>query len=427
MSNLTRYKFKDICLDKGFIRGPFGSALKKSLFVPKSEDTYKVYEQCVPLEQEKSKGNYYITGDYFRQSLSRFEVKHNDFLVSCSGVNYGAIYHLKEPFERGVINQALLIIRINDKFVDYNYFKYLFKIILSRAITSGTGDSTIPNFPSIDVIKDIDVYLPTIDVQQKIGALLNCIDEKMINNIHVNDYLQQMAKTLYDYWFVQFDFPDENGKPYRTSGGEMVWNEQLKREIPKGWEATRLGNICDFRNGINYDKDVEGDQEYRIINVRNISSSSLLLNEAELDKITLPSVQADKYLLSSDDIVIARSGTPGATRLLWKINEPTIFCGFIICSTPHEALHKTYLTYCLKRLEGTSATKTGGSILQNVSQDTLKSLFVLIPDREVLRQFNAVMSPILEKIHSNIDENNELSKLRDWLLPLLMNGQARVK
>lgn len=427
MSNLTRYKFKNICLDKGFIRGPFGSALKKSLFVPKSEDTYKVYEQCVPLEQDKSKGNYYITSDYFRKSLSRFEVKHNDFLVSCSGVNYGAIYHLKEPFERGVINQALLIIRVNNKIVDYNYFKYLFKIVLSRAITSGTGDSTIPNFPSIDVIKDIDVYLPTIDVQQKIGAILNCIDEKMINNIYVNDYLQHMAKTIYDYWFVQFDFPDESGKPYRTSGGAMKWNEQLKREIPNGWGVTRIGNICDFRNGINYDKGVEGDREYRIINVRNLSSSSLLINEAELDKITLTSVYADKYLLSSDDIVIARSGTPGATRLLWKINEPTIFCGFIICLTPHETLYKTYLTYCLKRLEGTSATKTGGSILQNVSQDTLKSLFVLIPDKEVLRQFNTVISPILEKIHSNINENNELTKLREWLLPMLMNGQARVE
>ena len=130
MCNLTRYKFKNICLDKGFIRGPFGSALKKSLFVPKSEDTYKVYEQCVPLEQDKSKGKYYITGEYFRKSLSRFEVKHNDFLVSCSGVNYGAIYHLKEPFEQGVINQALLIIRVNDKIVDYNYFKYLIKIVL---------------------------------------------------------------------------------------------------------------------------------------------------------------------------------------------------------------------------------------------------------------------------------------------------------
>lgn len=320
--------------------------------------------------------------------------------------------------------------RLRPKTTGIAYHKYLafyLRGYLFRKAVTNNAFMTLRASFNEDIFSFLNLYLPRYQEQVKIGDMLYNMEQKITINQKICSELEAMAKAIYDYWFVQFDFPDENGKPYRTSGGEMIWNEQLKREIPKGWEATRLGNICDFRNGINYDKDVEGDQEYRIINVRNISSASLLLNESELDKINLPSVQADKYLLSSDDIVIARSGTPGATRLLWKINEPTIFCGFIICSTPHEALHKIYLTYCLKRLEGTSATKTGGSILQNVSQDTLKNLFVLIPDREVLRQFNAVISLILEKIHSNIDENNELTKLRDWLLPMLMNGQAWVE
>lgn len=326
-----------------------------------------------------------------------------------------------------VLNQRVGKIIPYEEKADKLFLHYLLSTQLVRDQIEATASGTKQRNTSPDKIYDVTVWVPNIDQQRIIGRYLYSLEQKCNVNNKICSELETMAKTLYDYWFVQFDFPDENGKPYRTSGGEMVWNEQLKREIPKGWGVTSLGDICDFRNGINYDKGVEGDQEYRIINVRNISSSSLLLNEAELDKITLPSVQADKYLLSSNDIVIARSGTPGATRLMWKINDPTIFCGFIICSTPHEALHKIYLTYCLKSLEGTSATKTGGSILQNVSQDTLKSLFVLIPDEEVLRQFNAVISPILEKIHSNIDENNELTKLRDWLLPMLMNGQARVE
>lgn len=320
----------------------------------------------------------------------------------------------------------VVIVHPNTELVNAHYLAAFINIWGQRQIHNNKVGAIQQHF-NVRSAEEMLIYLPEKEEQEKIAGVVIAINEKIESNNTICSELEAMAKTIYDYWFVQFDFPDENGKPYRTSGGEMIWNEQLKREIPKGWEATRLGNICDFRNGINYDKDVEGDQEYRIINVRNISSASLLLNESELDKINLPSVQADKYLLSSDDIVIARSGTPGATRLLWKINEPTIFCGFIICSTPHEALHKIYLTYCLKRLEGTSATKTGGSILQNVSQDTLKNLFVLIPDREVLRQFNAVISLILEKFHSNIDENNELTKLRDWLLPMLMNGQAWVE
>ena len=236
----TKYKFRDICIKKGFVRGPFGSALKKSLFVPKGEDTYKVYEQCVPLEQNKYGGHYYITGDYFRNSLSRFEVRHNDFLVSCSGVNYGAIYHLQEPFEKGVINQALLIIRIDDTIVDYNYFKYLFRVVLSKAITTGTGDSTIPNFPSMEVIKDVDVYLPPLETQKKVGEMLNTIENRIQANNRVNDNLQQQLKLLYDYWFTQFDFPDENGKPYKSSGGILARVGKAPYAIPAGWRVENL-------------------------------------------------------------------------------------------------------------------------------------------------------------------------------------------
>lgn len=417
MSNLTRYKFKDICLDKGFIRGPFGSALKKSLFVPKSEDTYKVYEQCVPLEQDKSKGNYYITGDYFRQSLGRFEVKHNDFLVSCSGVNYGAIYHLKEPFEPGVINQALLIIRINDKIVDYNYFKYLFKIILSRAITSGTGDSTIPNFPSIDVIKDIDVYLPKIDVQQKIGALLNCIDEKMINNIHVNDYLQQMAKTLYDYWFVQFDFPDENGKPYRTSGGEMEWNEQLKREIPKGWNVKPIIDEFDVCYGYPFDttKFTENEDGISIIRIRDILENTTSAKTLE--------IVDEKYKVNRGDLIV---GMDGNFHMNFWSGHPALLnqrC-FKISSLGYSVLIAYFSAkpYIKAREKNVTRTTVG-----HLSANDVQALSVLVPTEPEKRKFSAIFDDILNKICQTRRENEELTKLRDWLLPMLMNGQARVE
>lgn len=360
-----------------------------------------------------------------RDRLSEHILKTGDIVFGRKG-SVDRHAYISENYNGWVQGSDCIRLRFQED-VNTRYISHYLKLDhVKKQINHASIGSTMASL-NTDILKNIKIILPELSVQNSIESALSSLESKVDVNSKICFELEAMAKAIYDYWFVQFDFPDENGKPYRTSGGEMVWNEQLKREIPKGWEATRLGNICDFRNGINYDKDVEGDQEYRIINVRNISSASLLLNESELDKINLPSVQADKYLLSSDDIVIARSGTPGATRLLWKINEPTIFCGFIICSTPHEALHKIYLTYCLKRLEGTSATKTGGSILQNVSQDTLKNLFVLIPDREVLRQFNAVISLILEKFHSNIDENNELTKLRDWLLPMLMNGQAWVE
>ncbi len=233
-----------------------------------------------------------------------------------------------------------------------------------------------------------------------------------------------MAKQLYDYWFVQFDFPNAEGKPYKSSGGKMVWNEKLKREIPEGWTIDTLGELCGFRNGINYSKDEEG-VEYPIVNVRNISATKILLDGEEFDKVTVPASKATNYLLSKNDIIIARSGCPGSTRLLW-LPDNVLFCGFIICCTPFADYMRIYLMYWLKQLEGTSATTSGGSILQNVSQETLKSLCVVLPPKDIVEGFNRRVMPIFKKSLNIITNNNLLTKQRDELLPLLMNGQVTV-
>src|ERR1035438_9072783 len=157
----TKYLFKQIVQQKGgFLRGPFGGDLKKEIFVKKGTRTYKVYEQGVVLNSDKNIGRYYISEGDFLTKLHKFSVQDQDFLVSCSGINMGAIYQLREPFERGIINQALLRIRLNNEIIDDNYFYYLFKELISKKIISGSGDSTIPNFPGLDLIKNIEFELP---------------------------------------------------------------------------------------------------------------------------------------------------------------------------------------------------------------------------------------------------------------------------
>ena len=242
----------------------------------------------------------------------------------------------------------------------------------------------------------------------------------------INDNLLQQLQLIYNYWFTQFDFPSKENHPYNASGGVMVRNEQVKRTIPANWELKSLGELCIFRNGINYDKSIEGEKTYKIINVRNISSTDIMLNENELDEIRLPQKQGDKYCVSAESIIIARSGIPGATRILYKPSNNTIFCGFVISCTPIDSDMQYYLTFYLKQLEGSSATKTGGSILQNVSQDTLSNLIVPIPPKEILGKFNQIVSQTFELFHENLKETSRLVKLRDWLLPLLMNGQATI-
>ena len=263
-----------------------------------------------------------------------------------------------------------------------------------------------------------------MSIQKEIGKTLSALDRKIELNKQINDNLEAMAKQLYNYWFVQFDFPNEEGKPYKSSGGAMVWNEKLKREIPACFEIAQLGELCNFRNGINYGKGEKGN-EYKIVNVRNISSSRILLDGEDFDTITVPASKAENYILKPNDIIIARSGCPGETRILSSPSN-TLFCGFIICCSPNESRMRNYLTYCLKQVERTSATKSGGSILQNVSQDTLKGLLVIAPSKQLIDKFNQTIELVFARMLNCLKENKALSKQRDELLPLLMNGQASV-
>ena len=264
------------------------------------------------------------------------------------------------------------------------------------------------------------------DEEKSTGKLVEAIQDKIALNNRMNAELDAMAKQLYDYWFVQFDFPDENGNPYKSSGGKMVYSPTLKREIPAGWELEYLGNLMDFSNGINYDKNIAGDKEYNIINVRNITSSTVFIVKDDLDRITLPQANANKYMIDEEDIIIARSGTPGATRLIDSPKD-TIYCGFIIKGSPKYPWMKYYLFNILKQLEGTDATKTGGSILQNVSQDTLKGLPLVVPPKINVDMFNETIIRLFSRLNMNLEQSAQLTHLRDSLLPMLMNGQVSVE
>ena len=335
----------------------------------------------------------------------------------------GISAYIADDFDDVLLGYHCALITPNEDILDGKYLNafmhtsYIQKYFENNA--SGSGQRyTLSN----ETIFQIPILLPSLRVQKAIGNLLSNIDRKIELNRQINDNLEKMAKQLYDYWFVQFDFPDEIGRPYKSSGGEMVWNEKLKREVPACFDVMNLGNLCSFRNGINYTKDEVG-SGYQIVNVRNISSSNILLDGEDFDTITVPMAKAENYILNSRDIIIARSGCPGSARLLLSPTN-TLFCGFIICCSANDSGMRNYLTYCLKQLEGTKATTSGGSILQNVSQDTLKGLHIVVPTELIVKRFNEIIDLIFARMLNCLIENKTLTKQRDELLPLLMNGQA---
>ena len=311
--------------------------------------------------------------------------------------------------------------------LDGQYLNALFRMhYVSDYLSRNAGGSGQRYYLSESAIRSIPLFLPPINAQLRIAGVLGSIDEKIELNRKKIAELEALAKTIYDYWFVQFDFPDKNGKPYKSSGGKMVWNDQLKREVPEGWEVEKLGNVATFTNGINYTNADQSGRTYRIVNVRDISASTIYIHEDGLSEVTLPETLADRYLIPDNSIIIARSGCPGAIRLLAN-GENTIFCGFIIVCRPKLLSLRIFLMFCLKSLEGSGATHKDSSILNNVSQDMLKRIVLAIPDVRVLKMFNDILSSIMKRIATLQGESSQVTKLRDTLLPILMNGQVEVE
>lgn len=305
------------------------------------------------------------------------------------------------------------------------YPKYLYYYLSLLDLSAKNTGSVLPSM-TYDSYYDLDIQLPTLDYQVKVADYISNIDSKITNNKDISKQLESMAKTIYDYWFLQFEFPDKDGKPYKSNGGKMIWNDQLKQEIPGGWEVKELQDLAKLGNGINYNKNIKGNEKCKIVNVRDITSSSLLINSHKLTHLSLPKKSMEKYIIKKTDILIARSGTPGAVRILPSTTEKVIFAGFIIHCLPKDSELRWYLTFMLKKFEGTNVTTTGGSILKNVSQNSLKSISIILPSSVVLKRFNKQIIPIIEQLENILEENQQLKSLRNFLLPMLMNGQVSI-
>jgi type I restriction-modification system specificity subunit len=321
-------------------------------------------------------------------------------------------------------NQACCNVELDTKKANPEYVYYFLKTQYNnlRLLSSGIRK----NLNSND-IKNFYIKLPNLTTQKSIAHILSTLDQKIAINNQINAQLEQMAKTLYDYWFVQFDFPDENGKLYKSSGGEMVYNETLKREIPKGWEVKSLGEVVDLKNGINYSASDYGDTQAKIVNVRDVSNCSIFIKSNELDILSLDNKKLLPYQINEKNILVVRSGKPGATRLLGNVKYLTIYCGFIIAIVPKKEIMRNLIFWFLKNQELKIESQSAGTVLKNVSQDTLKGSLFLIPNSEnLILKFNTLIDDIFKKICCFDEQNQQLTQLRDFLLPMLMNGQVGV-
>lgn len=260
-----------------------------------------------------------------------------------------------------------------------------------------------------NTLKTLELPIPEPQTQQSIAAVLSALDKKIALNKQINARLEEMAKTLYDYWFVQFDFPDANGKPYKSSGGEMVFDETLKREIPKGWEVKNLGEIATLKAGGDKPKLISQvqTQEYKFPIYSNGLNDNALYGYCKKAIITEPS------------ITISARGTIGFTKIRNHSFTPIIR---LISVTPKNNQFIKFLELFLSQ----TSFENAGSVQKQLTIPQIENVKILIPNIKLIKKFSDITTFSVGLIESNEKQNHQLTQLRDFLLPMLMNGQVSV-
>ena len=263
-------------------------------------------------------------------------------------------------------------------------------------------------------MEDFEVEIPDIGIQKDIISAISKIDGKISNNKSICSDLESMAKLLYDYWFVQFDFPDENGKPYKSSGGKMVWNEELKREIPDGWNLTTIGDIT-----ICHDSErvpvASKDRETMKGDIPYYGATGIMgyVNSHIFD--------GDYVLMAEDGSIMDDKGYP----ILQRISGKTWVNNHAHVLEPIKGYSCKMLLMMFKDIP-VRLIKTG-SIQMKINQDNMNAYKLIDIPETIKMKAQAILDRIDEQQLALQQENQELASLRDFLLPMLMNGQVTVK
>ncbi len=336
----------------------------------------------------------------------RYQLQSGDYVMAMTGATIGKIGKIGNCEKRIFINQRVCKFIANN-LCDKEYLYYVLNSDYFQKFVLNNIDSKLaqPNIGHPTLYKFENLY-PTLLEQKRIASVLSNIDSKIELNRAINQNLEAMAKQLYDYWFVQFDFPNEEGKPYKSSGGTMVWNEKLKRFIPKGWESTTLGNECHM-----YQPKTLGLSE---------------LDEAAKYKVYGANGVIGKYHTynhENSEIAMACRGNSCGT-----VNRTAPFSWItgnaMVIKMIDGSIHNEYIKQALQYANVDGAISGSGQ--PQLTRENLNSIKLCKPTRELIIRFSEQVSNIVEMYLQNESNIEELTKQRDELLPLLMNGQVSV-
>lgn len=317
-----------------------------------------------------------------------------------------------------VLNQRVGKVQEKYEKIDKIFLKYLLSTTTVRTQMEYRASGTKQRNISPKDIYDIEVYIPELVIQKYIGRILYNLDKKIQINNQINQELEAMAKTLYDYWFVQFDFPDQNGKPYKSSGGKMIYNSELKREIPEGWGVEKLEKIANITmgqspKGTSYNEVGEG----------------MLFFQGSTDfgwrfPVARQYTTEPSRIAEEDDILLSVRAPVGTLN----IADTRCCIGRGLAAINSKVGANSYIFNVMQDFKKLfDMINSVGTTFGSITKDDLYSLQLVYPPTELLMEFDQLVKSFDREIKNRSRQNQELNQLRDWLLPMLMNGQVKVE
>ena len=419
---MKKYKLGDLIeVTRGAsLSGDFYAASGK--YIRLTCGNFDYHNNC--FKENTSKDNLYYTGEF----RTEFLLDKGDLITPLTEQAIGLLGSTAWIPESGkyIQSQDIAKITCKEELLDKKFAYYLISSNMVKQQLSAAAQQTKIRHTSPDKIKDCTVWLPSLAEQKQIGQLLFDIDRKIEINRAINHNLEAMAKQLYDYWFVQFDFPDENGKPYKSSGGKMVWDKRLKREIPLLWKAKIVEEVADVYNGatpstvneLNYGGDIVW------ITPKDLSDQKqkfVYQGERNISQVGYDSCST--HLLPSNTILMSSRAPIGLLAIAkTELCTNQGFKSFVSKSKNIATYLYYYLQYHITQIEQLGT----GTTFKEVSREDILKFPMLKPSDNVLDLWEEIVSALNDRQLEIQKENENLIKQRDELLPLLMNGQVSV-
>ena len=401
-------------------------------------------------------GEYYATsGNYIRLTCGNFDYKNNSFKINTSKDDLYYTGPVRDEFimKRGDIitpltEQAIgllgstAIIPEDNKYIQSQdvakiickesvlHPMYAFYLISSETVKrqlSVAAQQTKIRHTSPDKIKDCVVWIPDLEEQKRIASILSALDNKIALNREINQNLEAMAKQLYDYWFVQFDFPNEDGKPYKSSGGEMVWNEKLKREIPKGWNVLKLGEHCSFNK-----RTSNGYFNHPILYLDTSNITNNTIDELQFLNPSSDIIPSRARRLVQEGDIVYSTVRPNLKHFGIIMNPDynmVVSTGFAVITANWSAYRYfiyQFLTQAATVENLSTIAQSAVSAYPSINTSDIENLDLVVPPDSMIEKYAKTACRLYLQIDTNYKEIKSLTKQRDELLPLLMNGQVSV-